>query len=453
MRVVGSRRAALVSALVVALAAVAGVLWLRSEPSAIGAPRSVILVVVDTLRADHLGLYGYQRPTSPALDAAAAEGVVFERAFATSPWTLPSFGSIFTGLLPSRHGAVSLLGAIAEDTPTLAEILAARGYATAALVCNPLLEPRYGMARGFAEYDAYPCTNEHIRRADAAVDAALTWIDGRQGPFFLLLHLFDPHMTYDPPAEVRGRFTGAYDVEMKLPFRRMNRALRFGESRLSAAEQGFVAAAYDEEVLFVDQQIGRFIAALRERGVWRETLVVLTSDHGEELFDHGGFEHGHTLYQEQLHVPFVVWGPGVRGGRSQTPVSLTDVVPTVLDAVGLAAGHGGDGVSLWPHLTRREPVAPRPLLAEVPLYGTPGVAVVRWPFKAILDLPDYRGRLFDLSADAGETVDRSGAAPAVVDELREIARASSTAPGAPAVARPTLDPSTRERLRALGYVE
>jgi len=421
----------------------------------------VILIVVDTLRADRLGVYGYRRNTAPALSSLARSAAVFERAYATSPWTLPTMGSLYTGLLPAQHGAGAVLtvgekvlyGQLRPEPPTIGEALLAFGYPTHAVAGNPNLHARFGVARGFASYDYEAGGMDHLRRADVIVDRALAWIAERHGaPFFLLVHIFDPHMNYDPPAATRGRFTAALPAgRCSLPFAETLR-LRAG-LQLTDDEQRFVGAAYDEEIAFVDEQMARFAAGLRALGVWQRAVVVFTADHGEELWDHGGFEHGHTMYDELLRVPLLVWGPGVRPGRIRTPVSLADVAPTLLDALGAPPLPGTAGISLWPLLRARRPPAARPLVAESPRYGPRAAAIIRWPHKLIADVDANNVRLFDLAADPGERrelkTSHAATAAALRAELdRHIASSTRTRPQAA-----SLDDDTRERLRALGYLE
>ena len=423
----------------------------------------VILIVVDTLRADHLGTYGYARLTSPALDAFARSGAVFAHAYAPSPWTLPTFASIFTGLLPTQHGAGALFtvdkkvlyAALSSQPPTIGERLHAFGYPTQAIAGNPNLHPRFGVARGFDGYDYRAGGMDQIRRADVIVDRALAWIATRHGaPFFLFIHFFDPHMNYDPPPATRGRFTDSLPHgRLSLPFAESLR-IRSGRLWLSAEEQEFVRAAYDEEIAFVDLQLGRLFAALQEKGLLDRAIVLFTADHGEEHWDHNGFEHGHTLYDELLHVPLIVWGPGVHAGRIETPVSLIDLAPTILGALGAPPIAASPGVSLWPLLTGGAAPPARDLLAERPRYGPDRGAVIRWPYKAVVDLEGGPQLLFELEEDPGEQVNLSAKYPAIMASLRaaitqQVAmRRTRPTPGAA-----TLDSATRERLRALGYLE
>ncbi len=446
-----------------ALTAVAGflaLLALRLPPRPLPA-RGVVLVVVDTLRADHLGAYGHWRPTSPRLDARARRGVLFEQALSTSPWTLPAMASILTGQWPTRHGAGSRARAtgfaqvrrLAADAPGLAEAFRRAGYATAAFVNNSFLVPGSGLERGFDVYDHRPAGNWRHRRADATVDAALSWLArAARGRFFLLVHVFDPHLAYDAPSGVRGRFSAPYAAGELRPDKPQDVRARL--ATLRAEQKAYLAAAYDEEILFVDAQLERLFQGLERRGAWARTLVMLTADHGEELFEHGGFEHGHSVYQEVLRVPLVVWGPGLRARREAQPISLADLAPTLLEAQQLAPARACDGVSLWPLLRDGQPPGARALVAEGTLHRPERRALVRWPLKLHTNEHDGSRRLFDLADDPGERIDLAGARPREVQrlsaELERLLRVA--AGGAPGQGLP-LDPEVLESLRSLGYVE
>ena len=445
----------------------------NSEPPVENSPlapgpnaRPVVVVVADTLRADHLGLYGYTRPTSPNLDTWASEGRVYEHAFSTAPWTLPSFGSLFTGYWPMRHRAGvlqdenwfgrSLPNRLTSAVPTLAEILRDHGFSTGAVMNNPYLDSSFGIARGFDVYDHAPGDNRDVRRADIMVETGLELID-RWGdrPFFLLLHLFDPHMDYDPPEAVRGTFSAPYKTQLSLPVSELAE-IRRGELELSAADIEFVRSAYDEEILFVDQQIAELRRGLAARGLLDRALVVLTSDHGEELFDHNGFEHGHAMWQELVNIPFVVWGPEIQPGREMAPVSLVDVLPTVLEWVGVEATKDLDGISLLPNLLDQETIDDRTLLIESPLYGRPHTSVLHWPFKMIVDGDDMPMSIVNLEHDPLETKNIL-ASHAVVGEtmaaaLHELRRAAARAIALAPDEAATPSGEILERLKSLGYV-
>ncbi len=418
---------------------------------------SVILVVVDTLRADHLGLYGYDRPTSPTLDAWAAEGRVFEHAFAPAPWTLPSFASIYTGRWPVIHqggraGAPTPEGkgtylAPVERVPMVAEHLQAAGVLTMATVTNPYLTPAFGLARGFDVYDAdteaadgvYRPAAEMVRRALALVDQA----DGQ--PFFLVVHLMDPHQNYGAPPPFRGRWTDDIGSDFTLPMANLN-GRRLED--LLPADRAFVIAAYDEEIAYLDAQLGVLRNGLDDRGVLETSLVVFTADHGEELFDHGGDQHGHALWQELVHVPMVVWGPGIDPGREPAPVSLVDIAPTVLDGMGVAARMPFDGISFWSTLAAGDSLPSRPLFAEGLHHGPPQSAVVRWPRKLIVNHADGYRDVYDLAEDPHERDSLAGDARALVADLCRHQQAGEESDRAPV----TPSQEVTERLRSLGYL-
>ena len=418
---------------------------------------SVILVVVDTLRADHLGLYGYARPTSPNLDAWAKDGRVFDHAYAPSPWTLPSFASIYTGHWPLIHqgGRTVRLDTGDPDTqapveylPALAENLQAEGVQTMAVVNNPFLAPSFGMARGFDVYDFDPTArpNPHRSAADT-IQRAFELVDAVAGqPFFLVIHLFEPHTYYSAPPPFRGSFTAAVaGSNFTLPITDLQ-GHRVDE--LSAEDQAFITAAYDEEIAYTDQQLGVLRDGLADRGLLEDGLVIFTADHGEELFDHGGFQHGHALWQELLHVPLILWGAGVNPGRDATPVSLVDIAPTVLDWLDLVSPVPFDGLSLLPTVSASVPVPDRPLYAEGVRRRTPQSGVMRWPQKLVVDHASGRLLRFDLVQDPHERHILTGNSRALVadfcrHQLR--ARDSEQAPATPSQ-------EVTERLRALGYL-
>ena len=451
-----------------ALLAATPALWiLACRDGDAAAPKSVLLVVVDTLRPDHLGLYGHDRPTTPSLDRRAARAVVYEHAFSTSSWTLPAVASILTGRLPSSHGARSLTrGPLAQQSlgesierraksfapldpavPTFAELLAAAGFSTGAITSNPFLDPRFGLDRGFASYDQVP-----RRKANAVTDAALAWLDRhRDEPFFLFVHLMDPHLPYRPPAELRGRFTGGIDSRLGYSAAGV-RTIRKALPGLPASDRAFLEAAYDEEIVFVDQQLERLLSGLEKMEIWDSTLVMLTSDHGEELFEHGGFEHGHSLYDEVLRVPLAVWDPRAEPGRRTAPVSLADLLPTALEALGRETPGRMEGVSFWPSLIHEASTGRRLIAAQDILHGDEQQAVIDWPRKLIYRPDGGALQLFDLAADPAEGRDLAADDPAAAAALLRSAKLllQPKPDGAESL---ELDSATIEELRALGYIQ
>jgi arylsulfatase A-like enzyme len=450
-------RAACAAASLAAAGLLLGVWGLRARPDP--TLRQIALVVVDTLRADRLGLHGHPRDLSPRLDAWAESGCVFERAHATSPWTLPSFASIYTGHYAMRHGAglgrdqdPPVYVPLDEGVPTVAELLARSGLTTAALTNNPVVSPRFGLSRGFGEYEYEAVDDASTRPADAMVDRALRWLDeSRHRSFFLVVHLFDPHLPYDAPPPFRGRYTSDVPSSLTHPFDRLV-DVRTGALVPDDADRRFIAGAYDEEVAFVDAQLERLLAELDRAGVLERGLVILTADHGEELFDHGGFEHGHAMWQELLRVPLIIWGRGVPAGRTRAPVSLIDLAPTMLAFAGLDVPHHLPGRAL---LSRPEPGRAGPertLFADSIVYGDERKVVLRWPYKLILDPAGSERLLFELEQDPLERTDLAPARPELAEALA--AELRDELHDADRRFRPALelDPETAERLRALGYV-
>jgi len=424
--------------------------------------RPIILIVVDTLRADHLGAYGQTRPTSPRIDEWAESGRLFEVVLSTAPWTAPAFGTLFTGQMPSRHGVLGqerpdgrqFFGQLDSGVRTLAELLSDHGYTTAAMVNNPFLNPEFGLDRGFELYDYAFGNNAGIRRAEEMVDLAVGWIDRQQdAPFFLVLHLFDPHMNYDAPEPFHGRFTDDIPSQLELPVEELN-AIRAQTMPLDKLDRQFIRAAYDEEIAYVDHELDRFLEALEQRGLLERGLVLFTSDHGEELFDHGGFEHGHALWQELIHVPLIAWGAGVRPGRVTTPVSLVDVAPTLLEFAGVELTDEVEGRSLLDSLRGGNPPGDRTLYAEQNLYGTELKTALDWPYKLIVNPESGDRWLFDLDANPGERLLPWDEHAEKADDLqrallqrleRDLAARTEQTPA-------ELGSDTLEQLRSLGYV-
>jgi len=301
----------------------------------------IVLVILDTVRADHLGVYGYARDTSPHLDRLAAEGERFEEAYSQAPWTLPAVATILTGQPPHVHGASRGqrgLHPIRPETPTLAERLRGSGYRTAAIVNVVFCSSESGLDRGFERFDyqGSDATNVGTRNAEATTDAALDWLRGlkRGEPFFLVVHYFDAHLTYDPPPpydtlyepDATGRIATGFGS-----FRQV-RQIADGTLRLTDRQKESLRARYDGEIRYVDEQFGRLRRGLEDLALWDRSLVLVVSDHGEELWDHGGFEHGHTHYRELIRIPLILRRPGAPSGLvHEERVRQTDIAPTVLE--------------------------------------------------------------------------------------------------------------------------
>ena len=459
------RRARRVCLPLLALAVAAGSTSCRREE-----PRpSVVWIVVDTLRADHLESYGYERETSPALRPLVDQGVLFERAFTPQPMTTPAIASMFSGLYPARHGVRELYVLLHDDNATTAEAFAAAGYDTAAFVSSFVMVRDFSnLGQGFAAYDDFVTDrelyrNNYERKAADTLARASAWLQDREGdePFFLFLHLIDPHGPYAPPDGYAERFrsqevveiTGNIPLPNKIP----------GVKDLNRYRD-----LYDGEVAYATDQLGVFLRHLREKDLFDDTLIVFTADHGESMGEHGlYFRHGDDVFQENLHVPLIVKPPRGRGAgpaRVADNVSLVDLHPTVLELAGLPVRPGLDGRSLAP-LVRGEAPAP----AEVFAWARTHVGgVVSGRTKTIAgEKPRADVLSYDLASDPRELSPRP-ARPKEVRRLRTWQQrwAQVRLPFDPRknfmdlarrddFVRQRADPQTAadvERLRSLGYL-
>jgi arylsulfatase A-like enzyme len=421
-----------------------------------GAPATnLVIVSIDTLRSDVLQAYGEPRPTSPAILAFAGQGLVVETAVSPSPWTLPAHASLLTGLYPTRHGVNSLVLGLPVEAQTLAERLAAAGWRTAAIVNSKYLSSRYGWERGFAELEYIPETPGEA--APTAVHPrAIEWLEqSASEPFFLFLHYYDVHSDY--------RSLPRYERELIRPYRgRANGSTRQlllherGKIALGPRDAPHLLDRYAAGVRQMDDGVAALLAALEARGLAERTLVILTSDHGEELLEHGGVLHGRTLYDEVLRVPLVLRGPGVPAGRRLPgPASLVDVVPTVLSLLGQPVPEGLDGVDLSRHFDGGIP-EDRSVFSEadrkIERHDSLR-AVRRGPWKLVLDRFTGEIALYDLAADPGERVNVSAEHPERVRELRaEIDAFMARPPVGEAPKLVELDADELKALQALGYL-
>jgi choline-sulfatase len=408
----------------------------NSYPAFARGGQNLVLVTLDTLRADRLPAYGYRGIETPAIDAIAREGVRFTAAASTVPFTLPAHASILTGLYPPRHGVRENVGfVLADGVPTLAERLRAGGYATAGFVSAFVLDGRWGIGRGFDHYfdDFDPEQLQSANLASAqrdgaeAVAAATAWLDARPAgkPFFLWLHLYDAHDPYTPPEPYASRYSGQ---------------------------------PYEAEIAYLDALVGRFRDALAARGLADATALALTGDHGEGLGEHGEQFHGYFLYDTTVRVPLLLRLPdGALAGRSvATAVSHVDLVPTFLELAGLEPAPGLDGASLLP-LAVAPFDAERATYSEslYPLlhYGWAPLRALRSAERKYIEAP--KPELYLLAADAAETVNALATERRVASDLRRRmnelrARLEAEAPAAAAPA--DLDEESLAQLAALGYV-
>ncbi len=390
---------------------------------------NVIIYLIDTLRADHLGAYGYHRPTSPNIDRFAADGILFANAQAQSSWTRPSVVSLLTGLRPRSHGVNRRQDAVAESAETLAEVLARNGYDTAGFVTNGNAGPNFGLDQGFSDYrylrESAKIASRH-QLSDHLNLWLFHWLENRApeaGPFFLYAHATDPHAPYTPAEPFRQRF--APDVDPQIGTLDSVRAIISGKLETTEQTRKQLSDLYDAEIAFNDHHFGQLIERLKELGLYRSSLIILVADHGEEFLDHDGWEHGVTLYQEQLHVPLIVKLPwrsdgSSAGKRVDSTVSQIDVMPTILDLLAIPPSPALDGASLL------DASPDRASFAHLSMQDREMRSITRRAWKLIFDdspLPRRRPlQLFSLAADRREAAELAGERPFERELLSQLMR-------------------------------
>jgi arylsulfatase A-like enzyme len=415
-----------------------------------GRPPNVVLYLVDTLRADHLGVYGEGRGLTPHLDAFAREATLFEDATAPSSWTRPSVASLLTGLAPQQHRVNRLEQGLPAEALLLSERLQASGYRTAAFVANAHIAATFGFARGF---DRFEPLFEGPNRASDVHRRLLTWLEGtarEPTPFFLYVHTIDPHAPYEPPEEFRRRFAPEADTEVG-SFEAIRAVAERRRSRTPRVEAD-LAALYAAEVAEADAAFGELLGALKARGLYEASFIAFVADHGEEFFEHGVLGHGWDLYREVLAVPLLLRRPGdARGRRVARPARLEDLVPTVLAQVGSPVPEGLAGTDLF--LDR---VGDRPIVSYQDYEGRRGASLVLGPWHLIEPLGGGFARgteLYHRPSDPGERENLAASRPVLAGYLRRLLRSElAQAEAAPAPRPVDLDAETRRRLEALGYV-
>lgn len=439
-----------------------------------GARPNIVVYLVDTLRPDHLTVYGYGRPTSPALEDFSRDALVFDDALAHTSWTRPATASVFTGLPARQHGVNGRTSVLPRQAVTLAERLRGAGYRTAAFVQNAHITRDFGFDQGFSRFaditnlggrapdsGAAPREEPSASEADVLHASALSWLEERNPtePFFLYVHSLDPHTPYSPLPSMLERIAGDQSAPSELRDPDTIRELQAEETSVSDETRADLLRLYDAEVATNDFYFGLLIDALRSAGVYEEALVVFLSDHGEGFFEHSLFGHGRTLYGEVLRIPLLVKLPassGIAPRRVAAPVEQIDVAPTLLDFVGLSA-LGMDGRSLLP-LSEQGGEASTGRRYAYLHYGTPEMdSVVEGRWKLIRTGLEGPGppdsELYDLETDPGEQRDLAEARPEIRQRLTRLLRARARRPAALDPVQTRLDPTLEERLRALGYAE
>lgn len=432
----------------------------------------IFLVTIDTLRADHLGAYGYPRATSPFLDSLAASGVRFDRAFAHSGTTQPSHASLFTGLYPVQHGVLRNGQSLAGEFITLAELMRDAGHTTAGFTSTDAHFSWGGLTQGFEHYDELQrLEQERYRPADRTVDAAIGWLEtrSRDDPFFLWLHLFDPHRPFDPPARHSAQMTPRTDQQRQ----RLADFLR-RERFLPVRPDGPLLSRvilYDAEIAFVDEQLQRLSDWLEGSGLLEGSLWVVTADHGQGLETHGWFGHSKQIFNTQLRVPLILWSPDGRLGKGRvidTVVEHVDMAATLAELTGVERGlaaqvepvQGASWLPLlgWPgrydkccafaqrssYPTRRKDRNP-----DVPAGGLFAIQDERAKYLLFTRGAD---QFFDLAQDPYEQVDRILEQPELAETYRDRLTGLIDELSAGREAR-EVDAEAIRRLRALGYIQ
>jgi arylsulfatase A-like enzyme/cytochrome c-type biogenesis protein CcmH/NrfG len=425
-------------ALAVSLTSSAGGQSIVRKPPRGEARPSVLFITIDTLRADHLGCYGYKQIDTPNIDALAADGIRMQRAYTPVPITLPSHTVLFTGTYPMLNGMHDFSGnRLNPAQPKLASVLKEQGYSTGAVIGAAVLDSRFGLNRGFDFYYDHFDFNRLLetnldqmeRPGNVVVDQALSWLEKNdRKPFFLWVHIYDPHDPYRPPP----------------PYSEMYRD-----------------RPYDGEIAFADAQVGRLLQFLKRRGLYQKVLIVLTGDHGEGLGEHGERTHGFFIYNSTLHVP-LIFKP-VSSGRTvvrqaatiPSAVSLVDLMPTLLDMLGIATPAGVQGHSFRALLDRKAVENSSPLYAESFL---PRLHF-NWSELRAIEEQNYRfidgpkPELYDLATDPNEQNNLIADKKAVASELKARLRSiiSQYSAGTELAEKTGMDPALAERLKALGY--
>jgi arylsulfatase A-like enzyme len=427
---------------------------------------NVILISIDSLRADRLSSYGNRNETSPTIDRLAANGARFTHAMSTTSWTLPSHMSLLTGRNVLSHGVITENDGLPDTVPTLAEQLQRAGIATAGVVSVPLLGTQYGFGRGFDHYDDQTIPSStwfdalKDEPAPKVTELAEAWIrKHRDGRFFLFLHYWDVHYDYIPPEpydrlfdpDYTGSVTGAGFFQDKA----INR-------NLPQRDIDHLLALYDGEIRWVDDHLKKLVALLSELGIENDTAIIVTADHGDEFFEHGHKGHGRTLYREVTQIPLIVYIPGGATDRViDTPVSLIDVMPTILEVTGVAAPPGVDGISLRPLIDQKDPeerdtvhawlcFLKKKTSCQAMQHSPSGTLIHHFqPLRIEFYTPDDPRQQNDVaSSKAWPRDEQLARMQQVLDEQWQSYRSAGGGQGGV-----ELDKAALERLRALGYVD
>ncbi len=418
---------------------------------------NILLYLIDTLRADHLGLYGYPRPVSPQIDAFATEATVFDDAVAQSSWTRASMASIFTSLWPLQHATNRRGDVLAPEAVTLAELLSEAGYQTVAFAKNQNIFPTFGFSQGFEKFNAMWAKGKS-QKINLKVEKWLKTHDGDR-PFFLYLHTVDPHVPYLPPEGFKYEFAKRSNDDLTLKRPPGPKIWDELESDQQERILAHLLDLYDGEIAYNDSTFGRLLEILREGSVYEETVIILLSDHGEEFQDHGNWQHGRNLFVENLHVPLLIRFPDMgHGVRVKQRVQHIDLMPTLLDYLGLGAPEFLEGTSFLNWVSDPdEPVdeVPGPVYSFLHLDGLPNVSVIEGDWKLVQNLSKGEiawTNLFNRVDDPGETRSRVLERPILASYLAALIARRRGEESRLTTSEAVLDERMEEALKALGYI-
>ena len=383
----------------------------------------IVLVSIDTLRADHLSSYGYERETSPFIDSLAAKGSRFSYARSASPWTLPAHVTMLTGQLPMTHKVVDDGVSLDPQTPFLPELLQKQGWGTGGFVSTMYVSSLFGFDRGFDHFEDFELLSEKKNLsgsvdAENVIDEALEWFDDQSAekPLFLFLHFYDVHYAYDAPAPYNEKFDRP---SRKGDLRYKNYFYFKKKKKVKPKQRKHQIAQYDEEIVYVDAQLKRLndeLSSKRTKIKW-----VITSDHGEEFWERGSWGHAHTLYSEQLHIPLIISGSDIPQGIPDSGwVGSQDIAPTISKWTGVD-GLRADGVSLGSYLDGKKTIPERTFMAETTRFKTNRLSILEGEYRLEWNLKNGQAELFQPMDDIKESKDISKENPDIVKALQLLA--------------------------------
>lgn len=453
--------------------AVLGLLCVCLSCSRNPARQNVLFITIDTLRADHLGCYGYPRETSPSIDAFAARSVVFDNCVSQATSTLPSHASIFTSLYPPAHGVIHNITGLRKDVPSLIRVFSDNGYATGAVISNLVLESRFGLQQGFQTYDETLDSRElhrkkfRERRADSATDAAINWLrNKKRAEFFLWVHYVDPHGAYYPPPEYREMFVDDewFEKGEKLPIAAKNfvaKTIPKYQELFGNDNPSYYISQYDGEIRFTDDHVGRLLKFLDESGLAPNTIVVVTADHGETFTERDlCFAHTFRTYDEQAIIPLIIRFPDPSiHKRINAQVRAIDIMPTLLDKLDLENPYPVHGQSLMKLITSDE----NPPVDFAIIYSDYGMeffdsemgaqkSIRTQQWKLTLNSRDGSLELYSLENDPFETHNLAESQPAVLKQMEKLLHDRETEFKKGAVRQPKLSAELIEQLDSFGYL-